>query len=245
MRARLIRRWISKIRALPLHPQWLLVVSGEERALRAALSRLHGRVLDIGCADKRLAALLPAGCSYIGLDYPKTAVGMYRTRPDVFADARSLPFVARGMQGVIFKDVLEHVPGPEAVLAEIGRVLEPGGTLVLWIPFIYPIHDAPHDFQRYTEHGLREYLSRNGLEVTELETVLTPVETGCLMLCLAFADAGEQILLRRPWLLPLLPVLALLVLLANLAGKALSWLPATRFMPALYRLLAVRGPVQP
>src|SRR5580698_9950118 len=69
MRARLIRQWIGKIRKLPLHPQWLLAVSGEARALTAALSGLHGRVLDIGCADRRLAKLLPQGCEYIGLDY--------------------------------------------------------------------------------------------------------------------------------------------------------------------------------
>ena len=241
MRARLIRQWIGKIRTLPLHPQWLLAVSGEERALLAALSRLHGRVLDIGCADRHLAALMPPGSEYIGLDYPETAIGMYHTRPDVFADARGLPFPKASVQGVIFKDVLEHVRGPETVLAEISRVLEQGGTLMLWMPFIYPIHDAPHDFQRYTEYGLKEYLAGHGLQVTEILPVLTPVETASLMLCLAFADAAEQILLRRRWLLPLLPVLALFVLLANLAGKALSWLPATRFMPAFYRLLAVRA----
>jgi len=240
MRARLIRQWIGKIRMLPLHPQWLLAVSGEERALTAGLSRLHGRVLDIGCADRRLAKLVPAGCEYIGLDYPETAVSMYHTRPDVFADARELPFPKASIQGVISKDVLEHVRGPETVLAEIGRVLEQDGTLVLWMPFIYPIHDAPYDFQRYTEHGLEEYLAAHGLRVTELLSVLTPVETASLMLCLAFADAAEQILLRRRWLLPLLPLLALFVLMANLAGKALCWLPATRFMPAFYRLLAVR-----
>ncbi len=240
MRARLIRRWIAKIRVLPLHPQWLLAVSGEEHALREALSHLRGRVLDIGCADRRLAGWLPAGCSYIGLDYPSTATSMYHTRPDVFGDARVLPFPDGGIHGAIIKDVLEHVPGPETALAELGRVMEPGATLVLWMPFIYPIHDAPYDFQRYTEHGHREYLARYGFEVTQLQPVLSPVETASLMLCLACADAGEQILLRRPWLLPLLPVLASLVLLANLLGKGLSWLPATRFMPAFYRVLAVR-----
>ena len=38
----------------------------------------------------------------------------------------------------------------------------------------------------------------------------------------------------------MVPLLALFVLLSNIAGKALSWLPATRFMPAFYRVLASR-----
>jgi SAM-dependent methyltransferase len=242
MRARLIRRWIGRFRLLPLHPQWLLELSGTGRALDSAFAGLRGRVLDIGCADRRFATRLPAGCEYIGLDYPDTAVGMYRTRPDVFADARRLPFPGASLQGVILKDVLEHVPGPDAVLSEIARVLTAEGTLVLWMPFIYPIHDAPYDFQRYTEHGLRRYLAEHGLRVTQFANVLAPVETAALMFCLACADAAEQILTRRLWLLPLIPVLAALVLVMNLLGLGLRWLPASGFMPSSYRLLAVRDP---
>lgn len=243
MRARLIRRWIGRFRLLPLHPQWLLEMSGADRALDAAFARLQGRVLDIGCADRRFATRLPAECEYIGLDYPDTAVALYRTRPDVFADARRLPFPGASLHGVILKDVLEHVPSPEVVLSEIARVLSAGGILVLWMPFMYPIHDAPYDFQRYTEHGLRRYLTEHGFKVTELSGVLTPVETAALTFCLACADTAEQILTRRVWLLPLIPLLATLVLVMNLLGKGLSWLPATHFMPTSYRLLAVREPI--
>lgn len=240
MRSQTIRRWIGTLRRWPVHPQWLLSVGQERRDLQSALAPLRGWVLDIGCADKHVGARLPDGCSYIGLDYPDTAIAMYRMRPDLFADAGCLPFADGCMQAVILKDVLEHVCGPQQALAEIGRVLCDGGQLVLWMPFIYPIHDAPHDFQRFTEHGLRAYLAEHGLRVAELRPVLKPVATASLMYCLAFADMAETILLRRRWLLPLLPLLALLVLLTNLLGKAWSWLPASAFMPAFYRVLAVR-----
>jgi len=242
MRAATIRKLIGRVRRWPVHPQWLLAVSGEDRDLAAMLGELDGDVLDIGCAGKHLAAQLPERCTYTGLDYPDTAVSMYRTRPDVFADARALPFADASFRGIILKDVLEHVRGPDAALAEISRVLADGGKLILWIPFIYPIHDAPHDFQRLTEHGLHGYLAGHGLAVLQLIPVLTPIETASLMTSLAFADAAEQILTRRRWLLPIVPVLALFVLLSNLAGKALSGLPATRFMPAFYRVLASRAP---
>jgi SAM-dependent methyltransferase len=197
-------------------------------------------VLDIGCTDKRLSRQLPADCFYIGLDYLDTAVGMYGTRPDVFADATTLPFENGCMDAVILKDVLEHVGGPHRALSEIGRVMRDGGRLMLWMPFIYPIHDAPFDFQRFTEHGLRRYLSECGFVTLEFTPVLKPAETASLMICLALADTAEQILLRRRWLLPLLPVLALFVLLTNLTGKLFGLLPATQFMPAFYRVMAVR-----
>jgi SAM-dependent methyltransferase len=240
MRAAFVRRWLARFRYWPIHPQWLLATSGERDDLRDALSRMHGSVLDIGCTDRRLAALLPESCHYVGLDYPPTASGMYGTRPDVFSDARTLPFAEASIDGVILKDVLEHVEGPEEALREIARILGNGGKLVLWMPYLYPIHDAPYDFQRYTEHGLASYLGKHGLDVVGIKPVLRPVETAALLTALALADAAEQIILRRKSFVVLLPLLAIGVFSANLWGKAMSWLPHSRFMPALYRVDACR-----
>jgi SAM-dependent methyltransferase len=240
MRARRLRRLLSHIRNWPLHPQWLLSQADETSDLDHALRGLRGRVLDIGCAGRRLARRLPADAHYIGLDYPMTAVSMYRTQPDVFGDARCLPFANASADAVILKDVLEHIRGPSQALAEISRVLRAGGSLVLWMPFMYPIHDAPHDFQRFTSHAMEAYLDDHGFRVRLCKPVLKPIETAALLTCLALGDAMETSLRRSRWLVPLVPVLALLVICANLAGKALSWLPSTRFMPAFYRVLAER-----
>jgi SAM-dependent methyltransferase len=240
MRAAAIRKLVGYFRRWPVHPQWLLHVSGEERDLDDALSRLEGNVLDIGCAGRRLASRVPAHCTYTGLDYPDTATAMYRTRPDVFADACMLPFAEGIFDSVILKDVLEHIGDPEAALAEIARTLRPGGRLMLWMPFIYPIHDAPYDFQRLTEHGLGRRLASHGFDVEDLDPVLSPIESASLMIALALSDAAERIVTQRRLLLPIVPVLAVLVLVANLAGKALSRLPSTRFMPASYRVMAIR-----
>jgi SAM-dependent methyltransferase len=232
---------MSHLRRWPVHPQWLISI-GEERAdLAAALGRLHGKVADIGCADRRLASLLPSSCEYIGVDYPDTAVHLYGTRPDIFADACSLPFADGSLDGVILKDVLEHVRGADRALAEIGRVLRSGGQLILWMPFMYPVHDAPQDFQRFTEHGLRAYLGQHGLVAGAIKPVLSPFETAGLLFCLALADAGERIVSVKRIYLPILPLLGLLLVSTNLVAKALSWLPCTRFMPAFYRLTAIRA----
>jgi SAM-dependent methyltransferase len=241
MRGGRLRRLIGRVRHWPIHPQWLLSTKDEAGQLAETLARFGGTVVDIGCADGRLSTMLPETCRYVGLDYPGTAVGLYETRPDVFADAAHLPFGDASVDGVILKDVLEHVRNPEMALAEIARVLRPAGQLMLWVPFLYPIHDAPHDYQRFTEHGLRAYLAGHGFEIESLKPVLHNIETATLMVCLALADTGEQILARRRFLLvPILPILGGLILIANLAARSLAWLPGTHFMPAFYRLVATR-----
>lgn len=60
---------------------------------------------------------------------------------------------------VLATQVLEHVPEPKQMLQEISRVLRPGGHLILTAPHIWGIHEAPHDYFRFTHYGL-EYLAR-------------------------------------------------------------------------------------
>jgi len=75
---------------------------------------------------------------------------------DVSADAEQLPFRSDTFQHVECDALLEHVCHPECVLAEIRRVLMPGGYVRLVTPFCHPFHEYPRDFRRYTLDGLRE-----------------------------------------------------------------------------------------
>lgn len=70
---------------------------------------------------------------------------------------------------VFCSQVLEHVPDPAATMHEIGRVLRPGGTVWLTTPLMFPEHQQPHDYFRYTQFGLQLLCDRAGLEVTRLE----------------------------------------------------------------------------
>lgn len=237
-----MRKWAGAFRRWPMHPQWLLGEKEEREALLAAFAPLSGIVVDIGCADRRASKYVPAGCDYIGVDYPGTAVALYGTRPDVFADARELPFGDGSVDGIILKDVLEHVDGPQAALRECARIARPGGILVLWMPFMYPVHDAPHDYQRFTGYGLETYLREAGFDIARTSSLLAPMETAGLLASLALADSCEQIIARKRWLLPLLPVLAMLVSIVNLSAFALKALPGGGFMPAFNRVIAVRRP---
>lgn len=171
------------LRHTPFHPQWLL----GRRKPPAGIEEARGLLLDIGAADRWIARFLPDGTEYVALDYPVTGDKFYGTTPDVFADACHLPLGDACADNVVCLEVLEHVPDPAAAVMEIARVLKPGGRAWLSMPFMYPVHNEPFDFQRYTEFGLRRDLGRANLEVVELARPIHSVRTAGLLMSLALA----------------------------------------------------------
>ncbi|WP_169447770.1 methyltransferase domain-containing protein [Luteimonas mephitis] len=196
-------------------------------------------MLDIGAGDRWLSHHLPDGVDYIALDYPPTGRDLYHARPDVFADAARLPIADQTIDAVVCLEVLEHVRRPREVLGEIARVLRPGGRLYLSMPFLYPIHDAPFDFQRLTEHGLRRDIEQAGLQVTAIEKSGHAVCAAGLLLCLAISGGAYY----RKGLLSvlLMPIAAMLVTVINLSTVALGRLwPDWSGMATGYSLEAVK-----
>lgn len=78
--------------------------------------------------------------------------------PDVVADVCALPFADNHFDAVCLIEVLEHIPEPFTAVSEIGRVLKPQGVLLFSVPFIFPMHDKPHDYFRFTVFGLQHLL---------------------------------------------------------------------------------------
>lgn len=76
-------------------------------------------------------------------------------KPDVVADVHQLPFGDDSYDHILFTEVLEHCHTPTKVISELRRILKPGGTLILTTRFVYPLHDAPHDYFRFTKYGLQ------------------------------------------------------------------------------------------
>lgn len=168
------------------------------------LDQVRGILLDIGAGDRWLEKYLSNAVQYVALDYPPTGHNLYGARPSVFADAAHLPFVDSRFDAIVCLEVIEHVPDPKKVMCEIARVLKPGANAWLSVPFLYPLHDAPFDFQRFTAHGLRRCAEAAGLQVLSLEKSGHAIRTAGLLACLAVAGSALAAGAARKGLLLLL-----------------------------------------
>ncbi len=90
-------------------------------------------------------------------------------RPDVRGDANTLPFRDATFDAVVCAEVLEHVGDPRHVIAEVERVLKPGGSFVATVPFLVHIHGDPQDYGRYTDTFWRMVLTHVGFTDLAIE----------------------------------------------------------------------------
>jgi len=110
----------------------------------------NGRVLDIGCGGSPYAEFFPNRTS---LDIvPGEGI-------DVVADVHDLSSLKKEEFDVVLcTEALEHFQNPFKAVEEMARVLKKGGLLILTTRFMFPLHEAPHDYFRFTEYGLRHLL---------------------------------------------------------------------------------------
>ncbi len=233
-----LKRLLYPLRQTPLHPQWLVYL-GETSVKQATATQVQGRVLDIGCGDGWLADALTEEVDYVGFDYPVTVDKGYRGHASVLGSADALPFVEGAFDTVAMLDVLEHLAHPSVAVGEAHRVLRPGGRLIVHVPFMYPLHDVPHDFQRWTRMGLELLVESSGFEIRECGPTGEPLATAAAMQSIGLARAVLDVMVRKTWSILLLPLLVLGIPVTNLIGWALSrLLPDNDFMPLGYRIVA-------
>ena len=138
-----------------------------ESAIQQAVTRFSSElppgalVLDAG-AGEMSHALFFSKQRYIGVDLAVGDASWDYGKLDAIADLTALPFRDASFDASINIVTLEHVREPACALREIARTLKPGGRLLLIVPHEWEVHQAPHDYFRYTRHGVAYLLDKAG-----------------------------------------------------------------------------------
>ena len=152
---------------------------------RAITGLAPGRAIDIGAAGGgNTRVLREHGWEAVALEYGAdgAAVAHERGLATLRGDATNLPLASDSLDLVVAFDVLEHLQDDDAAVAEVRRVLRPGGTYLIAVPAdprLWSSHDVAVDHvRRYTREGLVELLGRGGFEVGDVRSwnvLLRPV----------------------------------------------------------------------
>ncbi|MGA2724385.1 MAG: class I SAM-dependent methyltransferase [Bryobacteraceae bacterium] len=136
----------------------------------AALARglaAGARVLDAGAGESQYARHF-ARQRYCGVDLTVGDAAWDYSRLDAIADLTALPFRTGAFDAALSIVTIEHLREPASALAEMARVVAPGGCLLVAAPHEWEVHQAPHDYFRYTRYGMTYLLEKAGWEVREV-----------------------------------------------------------------------------
>ena len=153
-----------------------------------------GKVLDVGGKkDNKRGAFRPPVTTvdswhYANLD--KTSL------PDFCCDAENLPIPSSVYDIAVLCEILEHMKSPERGIAEAHRVLKAGGVIILSIPFLFPIHADPYDFQRWTAPKIKSVLESTGFSGIAVSEMGGPGAVIHDLLFIAFSKIRPQIAKR-------------------------------------------------
>ncbi len=126
-------------------------------------------ILDVGSGHGDFAQIF-ANRNYLSVDivpYPEV---------DLACDlGEVVPFKENTFDLLVLMNVLEHVYHFHQLLDSLFYLLKPGGSLVIAVPFMIKVHQAPFDFYRYTHYTLQDLAKEHGFEVELLEGYYDPI----------------------------------------------------------------------
>jgi SAM-dependent methyltransferase len=204
------------------------------------------RVLDLGAGAGPYKRLF-AHCDYVALDSAQVDQDQLcfvsaHVQLSLIADAQLLPFSGSSFDTVLCTEVLEHVPEPIVTVREIGRVLKPGGRLILTAPLGSGLHQEPfHFYGGYTPHWYYKFLTEAGFENIIIEAnggFFKHYGQESLRFALLMAPwrGGGQLVWFPMWLL----TLPWFGLICPLLGHFLDRLDRDRAFTVGYHVTAVR-----
>ena len=141
-------------------------------ALKIALKEFKGNLLDIGCGKMPYKNYILENSTvenYVGLDIDNALEYDKNIKPDYTWNGKVMPFEDNSFGCALGTEVLEHCPDPEVVLKEVHRVLKPEGIFFFTVPFLWNLHEVPHDAYRYTPFSLERHLKNSGFKNIEIK----------------------------------------------------------------------------
>lgn len=138
-----------------------LAYNSLEQFLSKFSCHYRGDLYDLGCGEAPYKEyFLQYADKYIGVDW---AGSVHDTNSDIAADLNKyLPIESLVADTVVSISVLEHLCEPQNMLNEANRILKSGGMMVLQVPWQWWVHEAPHDYFRYSTYGLQYMLEKAG-----------------------------------------------------------------------------------
>ena len=136
---------------------------------RLIVQHARGRLADIGCGEAPLYGMYrPFVDDVFCVDWEDSLHKALHV--DAYVDLNAAFDIGEGaFDTIVATDVIEHLCEPGYFFSACARALKPGGKMLLGVPFMYWIHEAPHDYHRYTRYCLEYMVHKAGLKCISLE----------------------------------------------------------------------------
>jgi SAM-dependent methyltransferase len=200
--------------------------------LLSDLKPAGGHLLDVGCGSGDFLAFVQAAGRWkiSGLEPNAAAARAAREGRGLNVKIGQLPdatLPARSFDVITLWHVLEHVPNPAVVLADVRRLLKPEGVLIVGVPLGDSVeanwfkanwagYDVPRHLVTFTHASLSEFAQRHGFYLEEQRGIVQGISSLRISLGMWLGQRdGVWRRLRRLWLMLLLPPLYLILRLRS------------------------------
>jgi SAM-dependent methyltransferase len=132
-------------------------------------NKMSGKLLDIWCWKKPYEKIFHNVEQYIWIDVEVSWHDHSTSCVDVFYDWENIPFPNENFDCVFSTQVFEHVENIEKVMKESNRVLKKWWYVLVSMPFVWPEHEKPYDFRRWTTFWIKKNFKLMWFDVIDLK----------------------------------------------------------------------------
>lgn len=173
---------------------WLVYNIGDKYLVRFT-SLYKGILCDLGAGEAPYRDFfLKHADHYVSIDWPESD---HSVNVDISANLnKDIPLKASSVDTIVSLSVMEHLCEPQQFLYESHRILKSNGHIILQVPFMWWVHEAPNDYFRYTKYGLEHMLHKAGFDNIEIYP-----QSGFWVMWVVKFNYQSRRLIRGPWLM--------------------------------------------